>query len=505
MTTNETPAPGPSNPPAVPNTEASHEGILPSNTETSVLPPPPVTRPDSAKPRGFSARILGGEKRIPALDVARGIAIVGMFMAHMLTLQVTFPENLVGISHGRSAALFAFLAGISLSIIAGRDNVPTGTKLLQVRMRVIIRALLLLVTVSVLTFFNTGIQLILGFYAGWFLFSLPFLHWPARRLLILAGGLIVVGIPLSAVATELLTAYGLDFGGYDSAVYIYLMSGVYGGMGFMAYIFAGLALGRLGFALTPEKARKLAKKTLAVGALLLLIGTGGGTLIDSIRLGHPSQAVFDTEGDIANFGSSSPDPSSSSKGSGTIGGSLSDASKPPSTPPVFPPSAGDLAGKPIPDYCFCDDPASSMTGPKGKPGKTNPVPNDVPYLLDWNFWYTNLIDPTPHSNSLLEATGNLGFSMVIVSLLILGGRKLALVLFPLAAMGSMALTIYSAHVIWFAASNLGRWPMLPSFLIMLGVFAVFACVWRLIAGRGPLERLLHWASYRGSQLTDPRD
>lgn len=524
----------------VSQSETLTPGTTSPDTHTDTSPNTPVSTP----PPRFS-RLLGGADRIPAFDLARGLAIIGMFTAHILTFDSNLPQTVVGISHGRSAALFAFLAGISLGIIAGREHPPSGVKLLQTRMRVVTRALILLVIVTILAMYNMGIILILGFYAAWFLFALPFLGWDARKLLILGAGLIVVGTPLSSLLIEVLTGMTLQTTTAESAAYIYLLSGNYGGAGFLGYIFIGLALARLGIASNPGKARKLAKKTLAAGCVLFLLGAGGATLIDSLRIGHLSTSVLGA-------------PGWHPSGSGSL---PPEEPEPIPTPTVFPPETGDIAGKPIPKNCYCDFPTPKPTSTsgdaentsEGDSSKNDAVPtagvlapedvNNLPHSFratnrfvgdtsagevvkltsdgkeahtpawwsvfpGWSskdfgpdFWYRAFLDGEPHSNSLLETLGNLGFSLIIVSLFLLGGRPLAMLLFPVAAMGSMALSTYFLHVFWVTATTLGQLPPLPSYLAMLAFFAVLASAWRFWWGRGPLERLLHWASHKAARIS----
>ncbi|NMW64688.1 DUF1624 domain-containing protein [Mobiluncus mulieris] len=484
-------------------TSASAPTTVPVGSAATKADPSVTSTGLPTKP-SFFERLLGGAQRIPAFDLARGLAIVGMFTAHILTFDSNLPQSVIGISHGRSAALFAFLAGISLGIIAGREHPPSGVKLLQTRMRVVTRALVLLLIVALLAMYNLGIILILGFYAAWFLASLPFLGWNGRKLLVLGGGLVLVGTPLAIVINQILIGITLQTTSQvDSAAYIYLLSGTYGGAGFLGYIFIGLALTRLGFASDPKKARKLAKKVLAVGCLLFLVGAGGATLADSIRTGHFSLAILGTN----NMASDNPGHNS----------------KPPvepeptPTPTVFPPETGSLAGKSIPSNCYCDfsKPKSDTNDSAKKPSEGilgGTRQGDITAWMkffsglslndfDLEFWRQAFLDAAPHSNSLLETLGNLGFSMIVVSLFLLGGRPLAILLFPLAAMGSMALSIYTLHVFWVSVTTLGQLPLVPSFLVMLMCFAVLSCVWRFWLGRGPLERLLHWASHRAARVT----
>ena len=60
---------------------------------------------------------------------------------------------------------------------------------------------------------------------------------------------------------------------------------------------------------------------------------------------------------------------------------------------------------------------------------------------------------------------------------------------PLAAMGSMTLTLYSAHLLALA-TEVHYDQRLLWFLVHLGVAVVFALVWHKTLGQGPLERLV---------------
>ena len=65
-------------------------------------------------------RRLDGPPRIPGLDLARGLAVIGMLAAHLFTLPEidwTDPVTWGGIVGGRSSILFATLAGVSISIV----------------------------------------------------------------------------------------------------------------------------------------------------------------------------------------------------------------------------------------------------------------------------------------------------------------------------------------------------------------------------------------------------
>ena len=61
-------------------------------------------------------------------------------------------------------------------------------------------------------------------------------------------------------------------------------------------------------------------------------------------------------------------------------------------------------------------------------------------------------------------------------------------LLPLSAMGSMTLTVYSAHLLGLSAQLHYDQPMW--FLIHMGVALVFALIWHKVFGQGPLERVV---------------
>ena len=90
---------------------------------------------------------------------------------------------------------------------------------------------------------------------------------------------------------------------------------------------------------------------------------------------------------------------------------------------------------------------------------------------------------------LLRTTGS-SIAVLGVFLLLLqhSGRLVALLFAPLAAAGSMTLTLYSVHV--FAVSE-GWWGEDPSrqLTIHIVLALVIATLWRTFVGRGPLEAL----------------
>ena len=78
---------------------------------------------DSRTPHGQIPQRYSGHIR--GLDLTRGLAIIGMIWAHVkpYTADEGLAYLLSEIPSGRSSALFALLAGVSIAILTGR-NVP---------------------------------------------------------------------------------------------------------------------------------------------------------------------------------------------------------------------------------------------------------------------------------------------------------------------------------------------------------------------------------------------
>ena len=82
----------------------------------------------------------------------------------------------------------------------------------------------------------------------------------------------------------------------------------------------------------------------------------------------------------------------------------------------------------------------------------------------------------------------LGSAAAVLGLCLLLARGAGRWLLPLSAMGSMTLTVYSAHLLGLSAEVHYDQPMW--FLIHVGVALVFALLWHQVFGQGPLERVV---------------
>ena len=437
-----------------------------STAEYYDLPTVPAS-PRLPPPRRYSGRILG-------LDLARALAIFGMFYAHVGYVSTEEPSSLVAfltaIPHGRSSILFALLAGISLAILTGRNVPYSGEEMRTARLRVFGRSCMLLVIAGFLAIFNQMILLILASYAAWFVAALPFARWNAKKLLTLAAFTAVtaptLGIILRWVVGNL-GFWGGDANGFLLEVFI---TGTYWGAVYMAIVLAGMGIGRTNLRL---RGNNLA--LLVVGSALAIIGYGCSWLLTTYAFPYD-----DVDYSSSSYPSTSslPDFSQESATTSPINGESDlTSSRDPSVAPGY---SGDSGAK------FPADSPGSGTWFEPDGGSLwagNPFPQPREFVT-----------AEPHSGTTFEAVGSGGVALAVVGLCLLIGareqrsRTLTIALTPAAAVGSMSLTAYSAHVLflsfkedWFFTD---RWA---PFLWLVGSALVLCTLWKLRFRRGPLE------------------
>lgn len=111
--------------------------------------------------------------------------------------------------------------------------------------------------------------------------------------------------------------------------------------------------------------------------------------------------------------------------------------------------------------------------------------------IDW----TRLAVTTPHSEMPLWLVTSTGIAVGVLGACLLLGRAAPRVVWPLVALGQLALTAYVAHLLvldWRPAWLL-RDAVVPAWLSVARftvVAALLATAWRAVAARGPLEILL---------------
>ncbi|MFG3339935.1 DUF418 domain-containing protein [Glycomyces sp. NPDC048151] len=405
--------------------------------------------------------------RIVGLDAARALAVFGMYYSHVGPWSEetgTWKSFLMDIPHGRSSALFATLAGLSLVLIAGGSRPKTGRPMRQAVVRIAIRSALLLALGSWLVAMGTSIVVILAYYGLFFLLALPFIKLRARTLAILA---VVFGIAGPIVIQWFWSADTSWTEGFDAkdplamwsgeGVLALLVSGTYPGIAWMAYMFAGMAIGKLDLTKLAIQVRLL-----IVGPALALLGYGGAWLIGKL-LPTPDTSAKDASWEAFDQAWSKALEGKDSANWTEEQWKAFDAEHV---------SIYDLMPK---------DAGTTGTG------------------LDW----AGLVAASPHSNMPFELAGNIGVAFTLIAgLVFLLGRftKLRFWLAPLIAVGSMSLTAYVAHIaaVWYLvdhpANEVGYatgWRMWAVFVV---VMLAFALLWKRFLKRGPLEYLMHWAT-----------
>lgn len=223
---------------------------------------------------GANLASLEPPRRLPGIDLARGLAIVGMFAAHLavvVPLEWGRPETWSGIVSGRSSILFATLAGVSLAIVAGAAAVHRRSgggpaRWWGVRTQLVLRAVLIWLLGVTLDDLDVPVYVILPAYGILFLIGIPLLRLPTGGLFVIAA-LLALTMPFAVTAIDQAVARSPD--GEAIGETLRLFGWNYPFLLWAAFIAAGIGAGRVLLA-APRRAWAL----LAVGAALAGLGYG---------------------------------------------------------------------------------------------------------------------------------------------------------------------------------------------------------------------------------------
>jgi len=336
-------------------------------------------------------RSFGRAPRIVGLDIARGLAVLGMAAAHTVSLpgeiRWSDPATWVEIVAGRSSILFAVLAGVSIALMTGRSRIPSGHELATHRLRLVARGLVIFAIGLVLELLGTNIAVILTFYGAVYAIGILFIGMRVYALVVWSAAIAVAGPALAAALLALSPSS-------SGAGISFVLGGAYSIVAWTALMLAGLALGRLDVTRT-----KISALALVAGIVLSGVGYTAGSVWE----------------------------------------------------------AGNASA------------ASSAT------------------VL------TAFFSSGPHTGGTMEILGSGGLAIALIALLVLTGERLRYALLPLAAVGSMPLSAYTAHVVAIWIIGPGGWWLYPS--LALGLL-VLCSAWAILSGRGPLERLTAQAAVR---------
>lgn len=201
----------------------------------------------SLEPAPSRSRVIG-------VDVARGLGLLGMMATHVFeTIDDNgSPTASTVIAAGRSAAVFALVAGVGVAFLSGGRRGVRGRDRTASAAGLAVRALLI-GAIGLLLGFTDSVAVILPFYALMFLLAIPLLGLPVKALAGLCGALVLLGPVLLIAAARL----GLEVGEGDELTPVTLLTdpvevllqlsvtGFYPVVVYLAYLCAGLAIGRL--------------------------------------------------------------------------------------------------------------------------------------------------------------------------------------------------------------------------------------------------------------------
>ncbi|MFJ5306758.1 DUF418 domain-containing protein [Streptomyces sp. NPDC088350] len=381
--------------------------------------------------------------RLIGIDLARGLAVLGMFSVHVgPDVTVGGPVGfLLETARGRSSALFAVLAGFSLVIITGRPRPRTGRAGRQAAVRVVIRAAVLMVLGYALTALGSEVDVILSCYGLLFLTVLPLHRLRAATLaLVAAVGALVLPQILYAVRKFIEEGTWADavvqvdplarISGTDGVVEL-LFTGDYPALTWAPFLIAGMAVTRL------DLTRPGTRSRLALtGGAFAVLGYGGSWLALHL-VPHALTTIASATGG---------GPASSAWWSDTV----------------------------------------------GEPENGTP--------LAW------LLVAAPHSQTTFSILGNTGVALAVVAAcLVVADRmpRLIRVATPVSAVGTTALTAYVLHIValWLltdvwhvAAVEDDTMAGLPVLLAVMAAALLSATAWTRHFRRGPLEHLLYTAT-----------
>jgi uncharacterized membrane protein len=226
--------------------------------------------------------------RLLGVDAARALALIGMMAVHLLPSRD--PDGSIStaylIASGRASGLFAILAGVSLALASGGVARPRGQARTGAMVAIIGRSVVLGLIGLFLGDLDSGVAVILVNYSLLFLIGSVFLGVPRRTLAWLA----IIWAVLAPVASHWLRARlpktTFDVTGFDSLsdpvgmMRELMVTGYYPVLVWVAYLLAGMAVGRSVLA-----SRRVAGSLLAIGlamavgaksASALLLGPLGG-------------------------------------------------------------------------------------------------------------------------------------------------------------------------------------------------------------------------------------
>ncbi|MFH9002001.1 DUF418 domain-containing protein [Streptomyces afghaniensis] len=265
---------------------------------------PPADAPSPEHERGEPSPGAPGMGRLVGLDLARGLAVFGMYAVHVGPApgQDGVIGFLMELAQGRSSALFAVLAGFAVALITGRRTPKTGRAGRQAVAKVVIRAVILLALGTALTMTGTPVVPILAFYGLFFLLVLPLYRLDAKPLALIAAAWALIGPQLLYGLRPVVGDRAFPTVGQADGIVSLLFTGGYPALTWVPFVLAGMAVARLDLAATAVRIRLA-----LTGVTLAVTGYGGSWLALRLVPGAAA-AVREAKGGsgMASMSSASP-------------------------------------------------------------------------------------------------------------------------------------------------------------------------------------------------------
>ena len=256
-----------------------------------------IDGPEGDRP-SFGSSVVGrtGTTRVVGVDVARGLALVGMFAVHIFwSLHDDYTPSLTHqVMAGHALATFVLLAGVSLTFVTKRRSGGSWLSDRSTAAALATRALIVaFIGLLLNSWLDPDIWVILPYYGLMFLLSIPLLRLSSRVLLMMSIALVLLAplLVLATFDTDLpregpalgTLAHPLDL------IVTLLVTGYYPVVAWMAFICLGIVIGRLDLSSKRVAVRlTVAGGVLAAGAwqlsTLLLLKLGG---LEQLRAAAP--------------------------------------------------------------------------------------------------------------------------------------------------------------------------------------------------------------------------
>ncbi|MEU7994093.1 heparan-alpha-glucosaminide N-acetyltransferase domain-containing protein [Micromonospora sp. NPDC049060] len=387
--------------------------------------------------------------RLLGVDAARGVALLGMVAVHSLYQSDSAgrPTWSFTIFGGRAAALFAVLAGVGIAFMTGRRRVPLtagGGPVAALG----VRALVIGAIGLALGYTDASLaSVILPYYAVMFVLAIPLVFLPTW---LVASTAVVVAAGAPVLRQFLLP--GLPEPTFDNPAFAQLvddpgallseltMTGEFPAVTWLAYLCVGLVVGRLA----------LNRLAVVVGLLYTGVLFAAAAPVASWIL------LYRYEGSMR---------------------------------------------------IWATQPRSGLTAAETTEllvyGGDGSTPTST--------WWWLAVD-APHTGTPLDLLGTIGSAIALLAGMLLAfhvagpvaRRVISVPLVPLAAAGSMTLTLYTAHIV-FMNSELDSFTPMTGYVVQVLAMVLFGTAWWATAGRGPLEGPLALLSTGARRLVTRRD